>query len=514
MPPETALYNNRQQMTSLTAIKDAAPRLTLGYGYPAGQNNGNLASQFIADATGSWQQTYTYDSFNRLTHAAEAGSWSETSSYDRWGNRWVSASNFPLNLATPTAATQFDTATNRLQQQSNGQPLPPNAYDAQGNLTNHPWIGQMSYDAEGKIWRHIKGGTTVEFTYDGEGRRVKKRVGTAPPTIYVYDAAGQLAADYGTADGTPGCSTCYITADHLGSTRLTTGATGAPAGRLDYFPFGETIPGGASFGNRPTPTGPRQKFTGKERDQETGLDYFIARYYSAPQGRFTSPDAPFADQHQENPQSWNLYIYVRNNPLNNTDPNGRWCLFGKFGDTCKDKEIPPPPRPPTPKPPAAITPGTPENRLMTAQDAARTNPAFAPQGTPGSPDRRTFCNFATCSIVETVGGPMGALTSNGQPNLANTNAQTLPNSPDWREVTPEEAQVLANQGVVVVAAQGNPGGHGHVATVRPELMPGVAQHLGQAPLINNIGARREVSPAAAAFARTRAVRYYTPANQR
>ena len=184
---ETALYNNRQQMTSLTAIKDAVPRLTLGYGYPTGQNNGNLASQSIADTTGSWQQTYTYDSFNRLTHAAEAGSWSETSSYDRWGNRWVSASSFPLNLATPTAATQFDTATNRLQQESNGQPLPPNAYDAQGNLTNHPWIGQMSYDGEGKIWRHIKGGTTVEFTYDGEGRRVKKRVGTAPPTIYTFN---------------------------------------------------------------------------------------------------------------------------------------------------------------------------------------------------------------------------------------------------------------------------------------------------------------------------------------
>ncbi len=234
-------------------------------------------------------------------------------------------------MSTPTAATQFDTATNRLQQESNGQPLPPNAYDAQGNLTNHPWIGQMSYDAEGKIWRHIKGGTTVEFTYDGEGRRVKKRVGTAPPTIYVYDAPGQLAADYGTADGTLNCSTCYITADHLGSTRLTTGATGDTVGRLDYFPFGETIPGGASFGNRPSPTGPRQKFTGKERDGETDLDYFGARYFSGPQGRFTSPDAPFADQFVEDPRSWNLYSYVRNNPLRYIDDDGRGAKEFIFG---------------------------------------------------------------------------------------------------------------------------------------------------------------------------------------
>jgi len=71
-----------------------------------------------------------------------------------------------------------------------------------------------------------------------------------------------------------------------------------------------------------------QRFTGKERDAETGLDYFGARYMSAAQGRFTSPDAPFADQHTIDPQSWNLYAYVRNNPLKNTDPNGRDCFQG------------------------------------------------------------------------------------------------------------------------------------------------------------------------------------------
>ena len=68
--------------------------------------------------------------------------------------------------------------------------------------------------------------------------------------------------------------------------------------------------------------------TGKERDKETALDYFAARYFSGAQGRFTSPDAPFADQHPEDPQSWNMYAYVRNNPLKNTDPNGRDCQNG------------------------------------------------------------------------------------------------------------------------------------------------------------------------------------------
>jgi len=62
--------------------------------------------------------------------------------------------------------------------------------------------------------------------------------------------------------------------------------------------------------------------TGKERDTETGLDYFGARYFSAAQGRFTSPDKPLADQHLANPQSWNLYSYARNNPLRYIDDDG------------------------------------------------------------------------------------------------------------------------------------------------------------------------------------------------
>ena len=70
----------------------------------------------------------------------------------------------------------------------------------------------------------------------------------------------------------------------------------------------------------------QSRSTGKERDAETGLDYFGARYFSGAQGRFTSPDEPLGDQYAEDPQSWNLYSYVRNNPLRNTDPTGRDCV--------------------------------------------------------------------------------------------------------------------------------------------------------------------------------------------
>ncbi len=62
--------------------------------------------------------------------------------------------------------------------------------------------------------------------------------------------------------------------------------------------------------------------TGKERDQESGLDYFGARYYSAAQGRFTSPDPLMASARISDPQTWNRYSYALNNPLRLVDPDG------------------------------------------------------------------------------------------------------------------------------------------------------------------------------------------------
>ncbi len=64
--------------------------------------------------------------------------------------------------------------------------------------------------------------------------------------------------------------------------------------------------------------------TGKERDTESGLDYFGARYYGSSMGRFMSPDPSNWGVDFYNPQTWNHYSYVGNNPLSNTDPNGLW----------------------------------------------------------------------------------------------------------------------------------------------------------------------------------------------
>ena len=120
----------------------------------------------------------------------------------------------------------------------------------------------------------------------------------------------------------------WLVADQLGTPRMMFDRTGALANvKLhDYLPFGEELT--ANQGLRTTTLGysaadgVRQKFTQKERDNETGLDFFEARYYASMQGRFTSPDPLLASARASLPQSWNRYGYVLNNPLRLIDPNG------------------------------------------------------------------------------------------------------------------------------------------------------------------------------------------------
>ncbi len=271
--------------------------------------------------------TYAYDTLNRISLfeekatntapacAAGGSTPCRAYGYDNWSNQFVTQANVVTRHSfTPAAASNFD-AANRLIIQSS-------AYDPAGNQTA---IGgyTFTYDAENRLKTSAIGGNATTYVYDGEGRRVKKG-----NEIYVYDAFGNLAAEYGgtpLAEGGPR----YLTTDHLGSTRLITKADGAVDQRIDYLPFGKAIPTGVS--SRATGQGYQTNnyldplkpgFTGKDRDAETGLDYFGARYLAAAQGRFASADAPFADQFPENPQSWNLYSYVRNRPLLYVDPTG------------------------------------------------------------------------------------------------------------------------------------------------------------------------------------------------
>jgi RHS repeat-associated protein len=280
-------------------------------------DNGTLQStQVYAGAPAQWPtlpnatQTFQYDGVNRLISASEGSSWSQSYSYDAYGNMWMPGNNLTPPSFGPVAPTANVYANNQNQNST---------YDGAGNLSA---LGTMplTYDAEN---RQTAAGPNV-YGYDGSGQRVA-RTTSSGQTVYVYDAFGQLAAEYSTVAVNPPCTTCYLSYDYLGSVRMVTDQNANVIARHDYAPFGQEIPGGV--GPRTSLWGAsdnvNQRFTGKERDSESGLDYFGARYYGSALGRFTSPDDG-SDQHPSDPQSWNLYGYVRNNPLAFVDPDGNY----------------------------------------------------------------------------------------------------------------------------------------------------------------------------------------------
>jgi RHS repeat-associated protein len=137
------------------------------------------------------------------------------------------------------------------------------------------------------------------------------------------DLAGTLKSEYVFFDGErvarkdfPGNTLAYYFSDHLKTASVITNAAGTITAKSDYYPWG----GELQFVNNDSN---HYKFTGKERDSETGLDYFGARYYSNGLARWVTPDAPFADQHAGNPQSWNLYMYSASRPTSLIDTDGR-----------------------------------------------------------------------------------------------------------------------------------------------------------------------------------------------
>ncbi|HJP94928.1 MAG TPA: RHS repeat-associated core domain-containing protein, partial [Pyrinomonadaceae bacterium] len=137
----------------------------------------------------------------------------------------------------------------------------------------------------------------------------------------------------------------WLVTDHLGTPRMILDQSGSLASvkRHDYLPFGEELsaPTGlrASALGYSSSDGVRQQFTQKERDLETGLDYFGARYYASTQGRFTSVDPALTSASVSTPQSWNRYAYGFNNPLRYIDPTGAWVWSAALGGGATDEEL-------------------------------------------------------------------------------------------------------------------------------------------------------------------------------
>src|ERR1700759_3205682 len=121
----------------------------------------------------------------------------------------------------------------------------------------------------------------------------------------VYQAAKPVAASY------------WQHSDWLGSVRLESSSNRMTFGDQAYAPFGESY---AALGAAPN------TFTAQTQDMTTGLTDFLFRQYSPAEGRWLVPDpAGMAAVDITNPQTWNRYAYVMNNPLGNIDPLGLYC---------------------------------------------------------------------------------------------------------------------------------------------------------------------------------------------
>jgi RHS repeat-associated protein len=185
----------------------------------------------------------------------------------------------------------------------------------------------------------VDGGSTASYAHDDQNRRYKKTVGStvthsvwegnqvlaehngstgAVITDYVYSARRMIAR-------VSGGTTQYLLSD-LWSTRLVLDTSGKVLGRQAHLPFGDEF---AESG-----TQEKHHFTSYESESESGTDYAVNRQYSQSVGRFGSADPYQASSYLVNPQSWNRYSYVENDPIHNVDPLGLFASYPEDFDPC------------------------------------------------------------------------------------------------------------------------------------------------------------------------------------
>jgi RHS repeat-associated protein len=332
-------YNKRLQPLAMSAAAPSQTVFSIGYDFhvgngTSGADNGNVFGiTNYKDTTRN--QTFTYDPLNRLASAQNAGTncaastvngkseyWGNSYGYDAWGNllqKSVTKCGAENLLVTADAHNWIHASGTDYQ------------YDAAGNMTFNatPPTQTYTYDQENRL----TGAAGYAYTYDSDGNRVRKSSGSTG-TLYWYmtpgivgesDLSGNLTDEYVFFDGervarknTNGVF--YYFSDHLKTASVITDSAGNIKSESDFYPWG----GELQFVNNDSN---HYKFTGKERDSETQLDYFGARHYSNGLGRWISADwsptpipVPYADF--SNPQSLNLYGFVGGNPASKADLDG------------------------------------------------------------------------------------------------------------------------------------------------------------------------------------------------
>jgi RHS repeat-associated protein len=325
----TNSYNKRWQPITLSATASSQTLFNLSYDFHLGSGDNGNVYQIVNNRDGNRTQNFSYDELNRIQQAWTTGpSWGETFSIDPWGNLTNRSGITGKTFYEPLAAAPA-TIQNRLN---------VNSYDIAGNVMSDG-SGSYVYDNENRLIS-ASGWT---YVYDGDGKRVKKTNGSSGTLYWTgagsdalaeSDLTGNLQSEYVFFNGkrvarrdVASGNVHYYLSDHLGSHSVIASASGGLEKESDYYPYGGEI---AVSGSDPN----HYKFTAKERDSESGLDYFGARHYASTMGRFVSPDS--LGGHLFDPP-FNKYSYVRNNSLSLTDPTGLdlWLKdCGDETDTC------------------------------------------------------------------------------------------------------------------------------------------------------------------------------------
>jgi RHS repeat-associated protein len=339
----TFSYNKRLQPINMSASAPSQTVFSIGYDFHFGNGNNGNVHNIYNYRDRNRDQSFTYDAWNRVISAWNAGTdctrrtannliayWGNDYTYDAWGN--LTNKTIRQNPTASCAGELLNAApANNLNQ------LPGYGHDIAGNMTSDPTDGiSLHYDAENRADSATRSGVTTTFVYDADGNRVKKTT-SGVTTLYWYltpgivgesDLSGTMKSEYVFFNGervarrdlVAPTGVFYYFSDHLKTASVITDAAGVIKADSDYYPWG----GELQFVNADSN---HYKFTGKERDTETNLDYFGARYYSNGLGRFITPDwaakpaaVPYAEY--EDPQSLNLYTYVRNVPTTRFDADG------------------------------------------------------------------------------------------------------------------------------------------------------------------------------------------------
>jgi RHS repeat-associated protein len=322
--------------------------------YASGPNNGKIRR--ISDQPDfSNHKRYDYDSYGRLTAVINPPNQIPLNSYtyDEWGNI-LSMTGAVSQGFTYQIGGYGNAPNNRL---NTGGGSFTFQYDGAGNMTQDSYGYPYSYDGANRLKEYLTGGFNV-YGYDGDGKRVKSTIFVEPTYSVWSSVLGEVAFEV-SASGTVRRAYVYmgkevaamhstdgqfywLHTDHLGSGRMMTNTSGTMVYNATFDPFGGVVSEWSNGGNLWLNT---KKFTGYERDSSSGLDYAKARTYASGLGRFLQSDPlgsgyqgekpdPMGASKRDFPQSLNRYSYVKDDPINATDPSGLLIRYPDDGCIC------------------------------------------------------------------------------------------------------------------------------------------------------------------------------------